>query len=97
MVRSPGSRSDLRTGVVDLSTTGLGVERAVQVHDRQRVKEGAWLQERKERAMTTTTATVAVLGIDTMGHAMTDSMPRAGMPTIVWDRDLPRPFRWPVR
>ena len=32
-----------------------------------------------------------------MGHAMTDSMSRAGMPTIVWDRFLPRPFRWPVR
>ena len=34
-----------------------------------------------------TTGTVAVLGIGTMGHGMADSLLRAGMPTIVWDRD----------
>jgi 3-hydroxyisobutyrate dehydrogenase len=34
-----------------------------------------------------TTETVAVLGIGTMGHGMADSLLRAGIPTIVWDRD----------
>jgi 3-hydroxyisobutyrate dehydrogenase len=35
----------------------------------------------------TTTGTVAVLGVGTMGHGMTDSLLRGGIPTIVWDRD----------
>jgi 3-hydroxyisobutyrate dehydrogenase len=36
--------------------------------------------------------TVAVLGIGTMGHGMAASALRAGMPTIVWNRD-PEPTR----
>ena len=35
---------------------------------------------------------VAFLGIGTMGHAMASSALRAGLPTIVWNRD-PRPTR----
>lgn len=36
--------------------------------------------------------TVAVLGIGTMGHGMAASVLRAGLPTIVWNRD-PEPTR----
>ena len=36
--------------------------------------------------------TVAVLGIGTMGHGMAASLLRAGLPTIVWNRD-PEPTR----
>src|ERR1700722_17718211 len=34
--------------------------------------------------------TVAVLGIGTMGHGMAASALRAGIPTIVWDRNPER-------
>ena len=37
--------------------------------------------------MTTTHEAVAVLGIGTMGHGMAISALRAGIPTIVWNRE----------
>ena len=37
--------------------------------------------------MTPTKEPVAFLGIGTMGHAMATSAVRAGIPTVVWDRD----------
>jgi 3-hydroxyisobutyrate dehydrogenase len=37
--------------------------------------------------MTVEPASVAVFGVGTMGHGIVDSLLRAGIPTIVWDRD----------
>ena len=37
--------------------------------------------------MTVERASVAVFGVGTMGHGIVDSLLRAGIPTIVWDRD----------
>src|SRR5438445_11518159 len=41
----------------------------------------------KGRTMTPTHEPVAVLGIGTMGHGMAISALRAGIPTIVWNRE----------
>src|SRR5439155_17997986 len=41
----------------------------------------------KERTMAPTSERVAVLGIGTMGHGMAISALRAGIPTIVWNRE----------
>src|SRR6266446_766645 len=43
--------------------------------------------EIKERIMAPTQESVSVLGIGTMGHGMAISALRAGIPTIVWNRE----------
>ena len=45
------------------------------------------IYDREGRTMTPAKEPVAFLGIGTMGHAMAASALRAGIPTIVWNRD----------
>ena len=51
------------------------------------VRAVAALTRKEGRPMTSTHEQVAVLGIGAMGHGMATSARRAGIPTVVWNRD----------